>query len=291
VEKMYAVKKIFTLIELLVVIAIIAILAALLLPALQKAKEQAKLIQCLNNLKQMGVAYHLYGEDWDMFMPCYKAAQWHNWPTWGYMHWGFERAIATYLKARENIADGLPTGHPCFICPSSPVTFNPNYSTWMGNGVYIHDGTWSTANCYEGLYYHYSGSPLNLDAGTPNIRAISLKTFSRPNATPLQFCSRRMSPAWDIPNYDGSSCPGSNNGLGRPSWHKRNSYGPRPTIFADGHAKALTAFKYRAGGLQKILCGVYSSFELATGNSWGATDEYGDPKSPHAPYDFWIFEF
>jgi prepilin-type processing-associated H-X9-DG protein/prepilin-type N-terminal cleavage/methylation domain-containing protein len=62
-------RQIFTLIELLVVIAIIAILASMLLPALRRAREVAKMTKCINNLKQLGICVMNYSEDYKGWAP------------------------------------------------------------------------------------------------------------------------------------------------------------------------------------------------------------------------------
>ncbi len=62
----------FTLIELLVVVAIIALLVSILLPALAAAREQARGVYCLSNLRQLGLASSYYVNDWNGFLPTYN---------------------------------------------------------------------------------------------------------------------------------------------------------------------------------------------------------------------------
>src|ERR1700679_930960 len=64
----------FTLIELLVVMAIISILASMLLPALGKAKEQGVTIYCVNNLREVGLAMQMYGDDSNDRLPVSNAS-------------------------------------------------------------------------------------------------------------------------------------------------------------------------------------------------------------------------
>jgi prepilin-type N-terminal cleavage/methylation domain-containing protein/prepilin-type processing-associated H-X9-DG protein len=90
----------FTLIELLVVIAIIAILASLLLPALDQARNQARTVVCINQLRQGGVAFHTYAGDYDGALPRVAAGNPAvNNSTWGDARAGWDFALGDTLGA------------------------------------------------------------------------------------------------------------------------------------------------------------------------------------------------
>jgi prepilin-type N-terminal cleavage/methylation domain-containing protein/prepilin-type processing-associated H-X9-DG protein len=91
--------RIFTLIELLVVISIIAILASLLLPALKRARDTAKMTRCGGNMKQIGIAVNLYAQD-NNFLP-----YWNNlWSTGDICGtaWAYADFLEPYNITRKN---------------------------------------------------------------------------------------------------------------------------------------------------------------------------------------------
>lgn len=116
----------FTLVELLVVMAIISILAAMLLPALSSAKEKARSVICLSNMKQIGIALNIYSDDHsDLLIPAEyeprNGAGFHEgWPAILY--------TAKYLPGlRSPTYYSVPAGNSVFRCPSGlPEVYQSN---------------------------------------------------------------------------------------------------------------------------------------------------------------------
>ncbi len=126
----------FTLVELLVVIAIIGILIALLLPAIQAARESARRSQCVNNLKQIGIAMHNY-VDAHKKLPyastyCYSGGSCMQGSTWAAFILPFIEESTTYQLFNFNAPMNDPSNQQAvttvvatYLCPSDPGSANP----------------------------------------------------------------------------------------------------------------------------------------------------------------------
>lgn len=169
----------FTLIELLVVIAIIAILIALLLPAIQKVRESAARMQCLNNVKQLALAAHNY-HDTNSKLPG-AAGAWSGSGTWlvSVLPYVDQPAIAklyrTDLVGYDQVSSGA-TGNQLAVgsCPSDNAALKGgqtykgssyhNYAVNIGNtasGTPFSTGNMRTETTYNGNTF--AGAPFRYD--------------------------------------------------------------------------------------------------------------------------------
>ena len=217
----------FTLIELLVVIAIIAILAAILFPVFAQAREKARQSSCQSNLKQIGLAFKMYVQDYDEKWPsnqtssgaapvpcCSNGRLGSTGKDFSYNGW-ISNALMPYTKNQQ-----------IYICPSLNANgFNDPYS----------NGGTDTANGTEAFSYafNYATDYSNTGVKEAAFTSVSSAIIMADSTTAW----------WD--------CPYLNTGCGWVSrdwaWHTQKNYkltewhtGKNDFLFEDSHVKAMS---------------------------------------------------
>lgn len=197
----------FTLVELLVVIAIIALLAALLSPALKNAREQARQIACVSNLRQCGLAFHVYAGDHNDWMAPNGGAR--RWPSSGYLNASWD-----YILCSLNLIGNTNV----FVCPSQLKEQGGYVETFCYGGTLRDEAMPASMMKLQGPY---TGS-LNWSQVTPATMILLIDSVRGPPSSleGWQFFAADASVA-----YMGIHCR-----------HNKRAN----AVFADGHVQPLT---------------------------------------------------
>lgn len=193
-------RKAFTLIELLVVIAIIAVLAAILFPVFTKARRLAYRTQCISNLRQIGIAFQQYVDDWDQRYP-YAQDTWGAYARWKPQIPPWYDVLDPYVRSRDIWKCPSDTGETYIVDPLRMGQATPPFWRWAFTS-------------YEWLGPNSLGVSL---AGRPMSR------IPRPTLAPLTYELRPWHSDYDPSIYNAREDPA-----------------PENLVYCDGHVARRT---------------------------------------------------